>query len=427
MSYTSDRLRIAYTIQNVGGIDFSQDVGDTVPVKQTLLGLKRAGHEVSCLMLRGRSVIGFNDVSEPGNVRPAPLGLTGRRFFMRFESGVRRFQRSLRLPYFAFFDATRFYEACLRFLPGHDLCHEHNGLFCVGAALACRRLGLPYVLTFSADPLFERGLGGQPLRRFHRTVAAWEARFTYGLARKIICVSEPAKRQLVKNWQVDPEKIVVMPNGVDVELFRPDHDSCTIRAELGLDSEPVITFVGGFQHWHGLDRLLESFASLLQVIPAARLLLVGDGRARQAVQAKINELGVETAVSITGLVPQGRVPEILAAADIAVLPYPPLPRELWFSPLKLYEYMAAGKAIVASRAGQVAEVIQHGHTGLLVEPGDVTGLAQAMINLIENPAERARLGENARRQALERHSWQEYIERLEQIYLSVLQAHTGEV
>lgn len=420
MSHTSDRLRIAYAIQNVGGIDFRQDVGDTVPVKQTLLGLSRAGHEVSCLLLRGRSVVGLDNVSDPYDVWYAPLGLTGSRSFMRFESGVRRIQRTLRLPYYALFDAYRFYEACFRSLPPFNLCHEHNGLFCAGAAMACRRLGIPYVLTFSADPLFERALAGQPLRRLHRLVAAWEARFTYRLAKKIICVSAPAKWQLVESWQVDPDKIAVMPNGVDVELFRPDHDPRPIRAKLGLDGEPVISFVGGFQHWHGLDRLVESFARVLQEVPRARLLLVGDGRARHAVQRKINELGIETAIIMTGLVPQVRVPEMLSAADIAVLPYPPLPRELWFSPLKLYEYMAAGKAIVASGTGQIAEVIRHGHTGLLVEPGDVTGLAQAMISLIKDPAARAQLGRNARRQAVERHSWEQYIKQLEQLYSGVL-------
>jgi glycosyltransferase involved in cell wall biosynthesis len=339
---------------------------------------------------------------------------------MRFESGVRRLQRSMRLPYFAFFDAYRFYEACLRCLPSFDLCHEHNGLFCVGAALACRRLGIPYVLTFSADPLFERALGGKPLRGLHKWVAAEEARLTYRLARRIICVSEPAKNHLIETWQVDPEKVVVMPNGVDVELFRPDHDPRPICAELGLDGEPVITFVGGFQHWHGIDRLIESFANVLLEIPQAKLLLVGDGRARQAVEYKIDELGVRRAVIVTGMVPQVRVPEMLAAADIAVLPYPQLPRPLWFSPLKLYEYMAAGKAIVASRDGQIAQVIRHGHTGLLVDPGDVDGLAQAMIELLRDPTARERLGQNARQQAVERHSWAEYIKRLEQIYRSVL-------
>jgi glycosyltransferase involved in cell wall biosynthesis len=265
-----------------------------------------------------------------------------------------------------------------------------------------------------------------PLRGFHKSVAAVEARFTYKLARRIICVSEPAKTHLVESWQVDPGKVVVIPNGVDVELFRPRHDPGPIREEMGLDGAPVITFVGGLQHWHGLDRLIDSLAKVLLEIPQVKLLLVGDGRARQAVEQQINELGIGRAVIMTGLVPQVRVPEMLAAADIAVLPYPQLPRPLWFSPLKLYEYMAAGKAIVASRDGQIAQVIRHGHNGLLVDPGDVDGLAQAVIELLRDPTARERLGRNARQQAVERHSWDHYISRITEVYQSVLQASPNE-
>jgi glycosyltransferase involved in cell wall biosynthesis len=391
-----------------------------VPVKNTLSGLKKNGHQVSCLRLRGRSVVGLEDIHDLESEWYAPLGLSGVRPYKLIESGVRRLQRELGLPYFALFDLCRFHEACYRCLPGHDLCHEHNGLFCAGAALACWRLKLPYILTFSSDPIFERGVVGNPLRGLHAQVAAWEARFTYNLASKIICVSEAAKRHLMEGWRVDGEKIVVMPNGVDAELFRPDYDARPARAELRLDDGPVIGFVGAFHPWHGLDLLVESFSRVLAVISTAKLLLVGDGRARPLVDQKIAEYGIESAVRITGLVPQERVPALLAAIDIAVLPYPKLPKELWFSPLKLYEYMAAGKAIVASRDGQIAQVIRSGHNGLLVDPGDVGGLAQTMIHLIRDPSERDRLGGNARRQAIERHSWDRYIRRLEEIYSSVI-------
>jgi glycosyltransferase involved in cell wall biosynthesis len=181
-----------------------------------------------------------------------------------------------------------------------------------------------------------------------------------------------------------------------------------------------VGFVGGFQHWHGLDKLVESFAAVRRAIPNARLLLVGDGRARQALDEKIAQEKLGPAVTITGLLPQERVPEMLSAMDIAVLPYPQLPREMWFSPLKLYEYMAAGKAIVASRAGQIAEVIRHEVNGLLVEPGNVAELAQTLIDLLNDPAKREQLGFNARRQAVEQHSWNTYIDRLEEVYSSVL-------
>jgi glycosyltransferase involved in cell wall biosynthesis len=415
-----EQLRILYAIQNVGGIDFSRDIGDTVPVKHTLKGLQRAGHLVHCINLKGRSVRLAEDATRLGYGREVPSGLSGAKPFKFMESGVRRLQRILGLPYFAFFDSYRFYGAVSRLLPGYDLCHEHNGLFCAGAALACARRGSPYILTFSADPLFELELVGKPLRGGHARVAAREARFTYRQARKILCVSQAARQHLIEVWQVDPEKIVIMPNGVDVQFFGQDCDPRPARARIGLDGAPVASFVGGFQAWHGIEGLVESFAKVLPQFPAARLLLVGDGPARPQVEKRIQELGMEAAVVITGLVPQTEIPEILSAVDVAVIPYPQLPKELWFSPLKLYEYMAAGKAIVASRSGQIAEVLQDGYNGLLVQPGELDELAQAMLRLFKNPPERQRLGENAKRQAVERHSWEQYVRRIEDVYRSVL-------
>lgn len=414
------KLSILYAIQNVGGIDFSRDIGDTVPVKHTLHGLHQAGHRVNCLKLQGNRVDFFPNVDRLNEPQPAPTGFSGTRVFKTLEGGVRRLQREIRLPYFAFFDSYRFSEACGRLLSEYDLVHEHNGIFCVGTAWACARSGKPYVLTFSADPILERKLVGNALKGLHGLVAREEARYTYRLARRIICVSEPAKEHLVTSWGVDEEKIQVMPNGVDVERFGDQYDPQQARAELGFGTEPIIGFVGSFQLWHGLDLLVESFNQILRDYPGSRLLLVGDGPARPIVERLAQKCGVSQHITITGLIPQERIPQILAAVDVAVIPYPQLPKEMWFSPLKLYEYMAAGKAIVASRAGQIAAVIQDGRTGLLVKPGDAGELAQAIRRLLHDPAERVFLGENASRQAFERHSWESYIKRLEDIYYSVL-------
>lgn len=421
MPLVNPRLRIAYAIQNIGGIDFSQDIGDTVPVKQSLLGLQRIGHEVHCFRLWKRDIIRYDDVANPEWRQKVPLGISGSRGFKTFESGVRRLQKTFNWPYFAFFDAYRFYEASIKYLPNYDLCHEHNGLFCIGAAMASKRLGKPYILTFSADLFLERAFVGHPLKGVHAKVAAWQARYTYALAKKILCVSEPAKQHLVTSWQVDPEKIVVMPNGVDINLFKPGNPNMHLKNTLGLNGHQVIAFVGGFQPWHGLEILVESFAQCLNEVPNIKLLLVGDGRAREDVEKAIQKFGVSSNVIITGFVPQQQVPDYLSVSDMAVMPYPELPKELWFSPLKMYEYMSAGKAIVASRAGQIAEVINHGENGFLVEPGDKDDLAKALLRLLKNPEEGARLGATARQQAIEHHSWAQYVRKLENIYFSALQ------
>ena len=258
----------------------------------------------------------------------------------------------------------------------------------------------PYVLTFSADPILEAEYVGAPLRGLHKQVAARQAAFTYREADQILCVSKPAKQHLVDNWQVPPEKINVMPNGVDIELFGQSFDPEPIRQEWGLGDGPVISFVGGFQKWHGLENLVESFCQIQDMVPTARLFLVGDGPYREILDQKIKASHVQDKVVITGFLPQERVPEMLSVADITVLPYPKLPQDLWFSPLKLYEYMAAGKTIVASNSGQIGEVIEDGETGVLTEPGNVFELTNALKVLLGNEQERRRLAENGRLQAI---------------------------
>lgn len=419
-------MRILYAIQNVGGIDFNNDLGDTVPIKYTLRGLTQNNQRVKCIQLDGSNVRQYSEITDFSHSSFARLGASGKRGFRFIEGAIRRLQRSLGIPYYACFDSFRFYEATLQLLPDVDLCHEHNGLFCMGAAVACARTQKPYVLTFSADPILERKLVERPLRGIHAQVANREARYAFRIARKIICVSEQAKQQLIRNWRVDSEKIVVMPNGVDVHLFGRSYDPQPIRARFGFTNHPIIGFVGGFQPWHGTDLLVEAFSSLVSQHPNLRLLFVGDGPARPMIEKKVNQLGLSAKVVFTGLVPQSQVPKMLSIVDVAVIPYPKLPNDLWFSPLKLYEYMAAGKAIVASQSGQIAEVLQNGYNGILVEPGNLIALSEAINKLVIDSQLRIQLGENAQHQAVERHSWEKYIHRLEAIYTSVL-AHPPKI
>jgi glycosyltransferase involved in cell wall biosynthesis len=125
---------------------------------------------------------------------------------------------------------------------------------------------------------------------------------------------------------------------------------------------------------------------------------------------------------MTGAVPHSRVPDMVSIADVAVVPSTPMTasRGGTGTPLKLFEYMAAGKAIVATALNEAAEVIQDGQNGLLVAAGDSARFAAAILTLLDDPVERDRLGQNARRQAIEQCSWEQYTRRLENIYLHVL-------
>ena len=414
-------LRVAYVMQNVG-VDLAAEVGQMMLIRQTIQALEQRGHHIDLLNLQGRDVIAYPNLVNLAQRQRVALGLSGLRPYQLLEGGLRRLHSKLKLPYLAGFDSRRFYEACVRALPNYQICHEYAGLLSVGAAYASRKTGTPYVLTVDADLLLEAEVMGSPITGLRRQAARWAASKSYQLADQIVTVSAPTKENLVQNWGVPAEKINVIPNGVHVNLFQQPVDTAQARAELGLGDAPIMMFVGGFQMWHGLDKLLEALAEILKTLPDTHLLLVGDGPARPFVEENIRRLNLQAQVTITGFLPHARIPQLLAMADVVTVPYPKLPQEMWFSPLKLYEYMAAGKAIVASSAGQIKSVIRHGENGLLVAPGDVAELTQACLHLLQNEAERTRLGANARREAETEHAWSRQIERLEQVYEAALRS-----
>jgi glycosyltransferase involved in cell wall biosynthesis len=131
-------------------------------------------------------------------------------------------------------------------------------------------------------------------------------------------------------------------------------------------------------------------------------------------------LGLDHAVKFTGIVPHAEVPRYMAAADIAVVPYPPMQQEMWLSPLKLFEYMSSGRAVVASAVGQIVDVLRDGENGLLVPPGDASAMATALIKLIQDPSLCERLGAQARQDAVDKFSWESYLARLERIFDAVI-------
>ena len=199
----------------------------------------------------------------------------------------------------------------------------------------------------------------------------------------------------------------MVPNAVDPQRFPADLPPTRPAGEGVL----TVGFLGSLKPWHGLAALAEAFALLHERRPASRLLVVGDGPERAAFESALARRGVREAAELTGAVSPDAVPGLLASMDIAVAPYPPQPG-FYFSPLKVYEYMAAGLPVVASGIGQIEEAIRDGASGLLCPPGDPQAFAGALLRLADDPALRARLGQAARRSVLADHTWSAVAERI---------------
>jgi len=245
-------------------------------------------------------------------------------------------------------------------------------------------------------------------------------RLNLDAAARIFVVSDVERRNLEARG-VAANKIVVNPNGVDVDRFRPGAGGGDARRELGMENDEVVAgFVGTFGPWHGVEKLAEAIKTIPASVPL-RFLLVGSGSLHAEVE---KQLETESGrVIFTGSVGHDRVPALLDACDILVAPHVPLAdgSEFFGSPTKVFEYMAAGKAIVASRLGQIGEVLADQETALLVQPGNVEELTAAIVKLVESDELRARLGAKAREVAEREYTWTHNAQRVLDAYRSWVQ------
>ncbi len=420
------KLKIAHLFQS-SHIDFSDPQAAQIHIFHTISSLQARGHQVSLLALDGLRTLYTTDLGifQSAGVKERYYGRSGwvnKQPFLWFERVIRRVQREVRFPYLALFDSYRLYDGCKHNLKNTHVIHERFNLLALGGALASRRLGIPLVLEVNADLLVQRRFKGKPEKGLRLKFAQWATRYCFDTATKIICISGQLKDHLHKRWGVPNEKLAVLPCAADVAAFDGDFDSTKIKVELGLTDEPVVVWIGGFYEWHDLSLLIDSFASVLHDVPKARLLLIGDGPNRLMVEKMIEESDLSQAVILTGSVPHRKIPELLSVADVAVVPSVSVGAGEGGTgtPLKLFEYMAAGKPIVATDLPTAREVIQDGQTGCLVEPENVNAFSASLLRLLVDNAERSRLGQNARRQATLQHTWEIYAENLEGIYECVL-------
>jgi glycosyltransferase involved in cell wall biosynthesis len=219
-----------------------------------------------------------------------------------------------------------------------------------------------------------------------------------------VLVVSAALAERLEATGVPHRKLHVVPNGADLTAFQdaPPRDVC--RAALNLDSAFVVGFAGSLKVWHGVDILLAAFGRLLADEPAARLLIVGSGPAEDMLRETAARMGIEPAVIFTGGVPHEQVPPLLRAMDVAVAPFKALDG-FYFSPIKLFEYMGAGVCVVASRLGQIADVVEDGVNGLLCTPDDAGDLCAKLDQARRSPALRGRLGAAALETVRGRYTW----------------------
>ncbi len=280
-----------------------------------------------------------------------------------------------------------------------DLVLERYSLWGRNATAWAARHGVASVLEVNA-PLVREQAAHRVLR--DRRGAEDVARHALGRAGAVVCVSEP-----VAAWArqvTDPVRVHVVANGTDTDRITPAPRPGGVRPL-------TVGFVGTLKPWHGTEHLLDALALLLRREPGWRLVVVGDGPQRQSLAERGERLGISHAVDLVGALAPEQVASRLHGVDVGCAPYADAD-DYYFSPLKVYEYLAAGLPVVASRVPGMAALLRDGELGTLCRHGDPEDLATALADLAADPARRARVGALARAAAERDHTWSAVLDRV---------------
>ncbi|MEM8883291.1 MAG: glycosyltransferase family 4 protein [Planctomycetota bacterium] len=281
--------------------------------------------------------------------------------------------------------ASRALRGAMRDLERVDLYYERYALFLSAGTKLMRKRGVPIVLEVNDSAHVERV---RPI--LFRRIAARIERRTFARADALIVITDAFKRILVANG-APADRIHVIHNTAHPDRFHPDVDGTRAREEIGARDLPVVGFLGKAVPWHGVDTLLQACGTLLDDGTNLKLLIVGGTAGHPDIDRIAGAEPLRSNVHFAGQVPHDDAPAWVAAMDIAVMPN----SNDFGSPVKLFEYMAMKRAIVAPRLGPIEEILTDGEHALLVPAGDEAALAAAVRRLLADAELRARLAKAA--------------------------------
>ena len=291
-------------------------------------------------------------------------------------------------------------------------------LLCALAAWWISRAhSVPFVLEVRdlwPESLEAVGVSGQGSKMIR--VLGAIARFLYRHSEHIVVVTNAFKDHLVHEYSVLPEKISVVENGVETDLFTPDCDATAIRGEFGLEQSFVVSYIGTFGNAHGLAVLLDA-AERMRENRAVRFLLVGEGAEKENIVASARARGLRN-IEVRDQYPRERVPELICASDVCLVTLKDSPVFQTVVPTKMLEFMACAKPVVLCVRGEAASILTEAKGGIVVKPGSVEELVAAVSLLQADEAMRRRMGSSARSFILQTRSRNKTAE----IYARVLSA-----
>lgn len=266
---------------------------------------------------------------------------------------------------------------------------------------------------------FVNGIPNEEVQGMWR-LAPFRSLLSHGLrlaarhANVIVSVCPELFRSLKSVEPVNSDKCAVIKNGVDPVHFSPQPQHAARKELLLVDQGPYIGFVGGFFPWHGLDTLVDAIAIVAKSHPTVQCLLVGEGQTKPALKAQVDRLHLSRHVHFVGRIDFDTVPKWIAACDVCVV----LHRQTRSYPgdsMKLWEYLACGRPVVATAGPGYGDVVVDFRCGLSVQADDHDDLAHHIITLLDNPELREKMGQRGRSAVVQTHTWSARAAQLEQV------------
>lgn len=352
--------------------------GQAVHIEEMVHALRSLGHEVLVVGPAGA------DDTHPSGGMGGGIG-DEKGWVSRLRSALPKAVYELLELGYSFLAYRRLAAAARRFQP--DVLYERYNLFLLAGVMLRCRLDIPLLLEVNAPLVEERSrFGGLGLP----WMAGWAEQRAWCGADAVLPVTQVLAGH-VQARGVPASRITVIHNGINEAQFAAAPTPAEAKRALGWDDALVLGFTGFVRDWHGVDRVLHWMAS--ERAPArARLLMVGDGPARPALEALARELSLGDRVRFTGVVDRHDIPAHVAAFDIALQPAV----VAYASPLKLFEYLALGKAIVAPRVPNLEEILRDGDNAVLFDADQAGGFESALSRLCHDPALRAQVAAGAR-------------------------------
>jgi len=307
---------------------------------------------------------------------------------------------------------------CLKLTP--DVMYVRHSCLSFSPGLISKIFRLPCVIEVNGLLIDEQKLIGSS--KLATIITKLSEKFSYKHAKKIVAVTQGIKREIIRMYNIPDEKIVVIENGANTDLFKPI-DQKEARKELKLDQNTnYVCFVGNLAPWQGVEYLIQA-APLILKHSNTKFLIVGDGIMKEKLIELTYKIGVADKFIFTGEFPYEEVPKYINASDVCVAPFiKERNMKIGISPLKIYEYAACGKPIVASKIPNL-EFIEMQKAGILVEPENPEELAKAIIKLLKDEKLREEMGRNGREYVVKYHSWKAVAKKVAEVCENVVKEY----